>query len=166
MAKNEKPTALELEASSQTPEQLMAETEQRIAAMMANAQAAAEEKIALANKILDDAKYAAASVPVAAEKKTFSQEVNELAKMTMVKRMEQQFGTPDQVKWVRNVVIPIDQHGAEETMSVTVNGVGYDFLRGGVYDMPEALYEVIQRNRYVESDIVKRARTGQLVTTM
>lgn len=167
MARNDKPTDLGLTADNTTVEQELAAREQAMNAEIAAMRKDAEEKVALANKILEEAKLTAAAIPVAPmASKTLSQEINEMAKMTMVKRMEEQFGTRDKVKWVNNVMIPLDPLGAETSMSVKVNGIGYDFLRAAAYDMPQDLYDVILRNVYKESDLVKRARTGALSMTM
>ena len=163
MARNDKPTNLGLTDEKMTPEQMLAMRDQEKAAELEALRKEAEEKVARANQILEEAKLAAASITVApAAKKTYSQEANEMAKMTMQKRMETQFGTPDKVKWVHNVMIPMDVFGVEMTMSVKVNGIGYDFQRAETYDMPEDLYEVILRNRYVDSPLVKKARAGEL----
>lgn len=160
------PTKVEL--TEMTPEQALAQREQEISAKLAAMEKAANEKMAQAEKILENAKLAAANIPVATAKtsKTFSQEVNEMAKMTMVKRMEAQFGTEKETKWVKNVVIPFDITGDNSPMIVTVNGIEYAFARGEAYDMPEDLYAIVLRSRYVESPLANKARTGNLVTNL
>lgn len=164
MAKNVKPTELGI-TEGMTPEQKMAAMEQKMMAEIAEMKKAAEEKMAKAEAMLESAKLAAASIPTApAAKKAFSQEVNEMAKLTMIERMTRQFGDRNQVKWVTNVIIPIDPNGVEMNLDVTINGIEYNFARAEVYDMPEELWNVILRSRYVESPLAKKARNGELIT--
>lgn len=136
---NRKPTEM-------TGEETVDEAQQRIAQMEMEAQkridemlAEAEKKQKQANEVLESAKLAAASIP-ATPKKSIDKEIREAEKLCLTDRMKRQFG--ENVEMVRTAV-PLDPETRDSTLGVVVNGIGYDFTRGDVYDIAKPLYELI-----------------------
>lgn len=133
------PTKLEVVAEEMSAEEKLVQATQEAEARIAKMQKEAEEKLAEANRVLADAAKEAAGLKTAAPKKNFRQEMAEAEKLSMKVRMERQFGKDN---WIK-VRIPAAEGGKDDVMSVTVNGIGYDFARNTVYDMPADLAAIV-----------------------
>lgn len=137
-----KPTKLEITSPEMSAEELIAQKMQEAETLIAKMKQEAADKLEQANKLLADAAKENAGVKLGADKKTFRQEMNEAAKMSMKARAERQFGKDD---WV-TFVVPIPQGGkAGDVVPCGVNESDYDLEAGAEYTLPRPIKDVAYR---------------------
>ena len=137
MAKNTKPTELNVVGEDMTAEERLVQKEQEMLARIAQREKEAAEREQRAQRMLDEAMKEAAGVKVAPAK-TFRQEMAEAEKLSMKVRAERQFGTED---WV-TFIVPAGNGKNGDVMSVTVNGIGYDLACGAEYTLPRTIKDI------------------------
>lgn len=137
MAKNTKPTELNVVGEDMTAEERLVQKEQEMLARIAQREKEAAEREQRAQRMLDEAMKEAAGVKVAPAK-TFRQEMAEAEKLSMKARAERQFGTED---WV-TFIVPALTGNKGDVMSVTVNGIGYDLACGAEYTLPRTIKDI------------------------
>ena len=137
MAKNTKPTELNIAGETMNAEELLAQKEQEMMARIAQREKEAAEREQRARRMLDEAMKEAAGVKVAPAK-TFRQEMAEAEKLSMKARAERQFGKED---WV-TFIAPVGNGNNGDVLSVTVNGIGYDLACGAEYTLPRTIKDI------------------------